>query len=261
MYERLIFKAFQKMVADTSANLKKGDLQAAIVSAMLMDSKPMKQAYNKIDREVFRDAAERNYRRILKQSGYKSGGFGSYSLAWLSFLEDYLTERATEQLVRAITRTTEKKIIRLVQQAINDGIGSEDLARQIEKGNELDRLNFRSLRQRSRTIARTERTRAANAAHRAAADNTPFEVDLIWNSAQNDRTRGSKPTDEADHLDMDRQVAVNGLFTDPRNGDVMGYPGDISMGAGPASTINCRCVLTELARRDANGRLVMKNPL
>jgi hypothetical protein len=232
-----------------------------MLTAQQIDGKPMLAAYRKIDRETFRDEAERTYRKLQKRAGLKAG-FGSYSAGWLQLLEQYLAQRTTEQLIRSITATTQKNIVKMVQEAIMEGIGQDDLAWRIEWGGLIDGLTFKSLRSRSRTIARTERNRASNAAHRAAADESTFEVDLVWNSdADSPRTRGAKKSDKADHVEMDRQVAVNGIFTDPRNGDQMGYPGDISLGASPASTINCRCRLTEVPRRDANGRLIMKNQI
>ncbi len=128
MFERTVFKAFKKMVADTSRLLKAGDLTGAMLTAQQIDGKPMELAYRKIQRGTFRDEAERNYRRILKQAGYKAG-FGSYSEDWLAILFEYIEQRTTNQLIRLITETTQRNIILLVQQAIQDGIGSEELAR------------------------------------------------------------------------------------------------------------------------------------
>jgi hypothetical protein len=52
------------------------------------------------------------------------------------------------------------------------------------------------------------------------------------------------------------RIDIEDVFIDPRNGDQLRFPGDPL--ASAASTINCRCSLALLAKRDANGRLIPK---
>ena len=98
--------------------------RAAMLTAQQIDGKPMLAAYRKIDRETFRDEAERTYRKLQKRAGLKAG-FGSYSAGWLQLLEQYLAQRTTEQLIRSITATTQKNIVKMVQEAIMEGIGQD----------------------------------------------------------------------------------------------------------------------------------------
>jgi hypothetical protein len=53
-------------------------------------------------------------------------------------------------------------------------------------------------------------------------------------------------------------VPEDGLFTDPRSGAHLAFPGDSSNGAGPQDVCNCRCSVLFLPVKDANGNTVMR---
>jgi len=100
------------------------------------------------------------------------------------------------------------------------------------------------LRYRGETIARDQTLTALNKSQDEAikqiVDTGNYEerdISRVWDSTGNDgRTRET-------HLEMEGQtVAVNEPFVTP-DGYRMMFPGDNSLGAPPAETINCRCVV------------------
>jgi hypothetical protein len=107
---------------------------------------------------------------------------------------------------------------------------------------------------RSIVIARTEVMRAANVGAMLGAKKTGFEVEKVWISATDIRTRRI-PRDEFSH------VAMNGVtqqmdkpFSVPsRNGatEQLMQPGDPAGSA--ADTIQCRCTVGFNVLRDAEG--------
>jgi mRNA-degrading endonuclease toxin of MazEF toxin-antitoxin module len=101
--------------------------------------------------------------------------------------------------------------------------------------------------------------RASNMGAMKGAEAHGFQVDKQWISARDSRTRRI-PDDEFDHVELDGVVVpFDQPFTSTgKKGEavVAMQPGDISAPAG--FTINCRCTVGFLPKRDANGRLIMK---
>ena len=130
------------------------------------------------------------------------------------------------QHAELITRTTKEQLKQLIQDGLNDGIGTEQIARNIRK-------KIPSMAQfRAATIARTETHTAANFGSQAAAEATGLVLMKEWAAAEDDRTR-------PDHSDADGQVVpMDGSFT--VGGVQLQFPGDPS--GPPEQIINCRCV-------------------
>lgn len=99
------------------------------------------------------------------------------------------------------------------------------------------------LRLRGETIGRTEALTSLNAAQyesaRQAVESgqvTASQVRRVWRSASDPRVRDSHQGLNAD------SVGFGEAFTSP-TGARLRFPGDSSLGAGAAETINCRCVV------------------
>ena len=105
----------------------------------------------------------------------------------------------------------------------------------------ITRYQARAQRYRGEVIARTETLNALrasqNEAVRQAAEEAGVEAGeavKVWSSTGDERTREA-------HLEMDGQeVMMNEPFETP-DGELLMYPGDSSMGASAANTIQCRC--------------------
>lgn len=91
---------------------------------------------------------------------------------------------------------------------------------------------------RARVIARTETIRAANAGAMVNANEKGYVLQKKWFSAMDNRTRH-------DHKRLDGQVVDKSQpFKVKDKDDItqeMMFPGDTSLGADPAQTVNCRC--------------------
>jgi hypothetical protein len=101
--------------------------------------------------------------------------------------------------------------------------------------------------------------RASNIGAMKGAEAHDFEVDKQWISARDIRTRRI-PRNEFDHIALDGVVVdynetFNSVGKEGQQVAAM-QPGDITQPAG--FTINCRCAVGFIPKRDANGRLIMK---
>jgi uncharacterized protein with gpF-like domain len=103
----------------------------------------------------------------------------------------------------------------------------------------------RALLHRANTIARTESLTALREGRRQgieqAIEQGTMSADGVvreWSATMDDRTR-------EDHREMDGQ-RVDGIDTpwDLPDGSQVMYPGDTSLGADAATTIQCRCIET-----------------
>jgi len=85
------------------------------------------------------------------------------------------------------------------------------------------------------------------------ADAHDFYVDKQWISARDNRTRRI-PRDQFDHVELDgRIVRFDETFDESgKDGEPVAamQPGDIN--APPGFTINCRCTVAFIPRRDPN---------
>lgn len=224
---------------------------AAQVQVYLISPAPVRKAVSEIHRYHFPQGAEQAYRETMAKAGLKAG-FGVFSADWLKFIKDFLGDNLLDTIANQITATTKKWVAEQILQVTERGDSLDDLVRI---------LRGRFPRMRSIRIARTETIRARNAGHLKGYDELMFEATKVWNSAKQPRTRGSKPSDKADHLHMNGQEKeVWEPFLDSRSGATLDAPGNLTAGSsgGPADVVNCRCRVTFNPKRDANGRLIMK---
>jgi uncharacterized protein with gpF-like domain len=189
--------------------------------------------------------------RSLRNMSQKAANPFGLNDDWITEIIRYLSQYGF-MLVAEMTQTTKDKLRKLVEAAIQEGMTNEEIAVMIMK--ETGYAKFRANR-----IARTEVMRATNYATMVGAKSHNFEVDKIWIASRDRRTRRI-PRNAFDHYHMDgQQVGYDEPFLSQ---DIDGrvivaqFPGDATTPAG--FTINCRCTVGFMPRRDANGRLILK---
>lgn len=178
----------------------------------------------------------------------KAGGFGRND-QWIADVLEFLRNYAIE-MVQRITETQRQDILNILQQGIDDNLTLDQIISRLTEAGIVET--------RARTIARTEIVRAANVGHQVGAKTFPYEVNKKWQGAGDHRERHSH------RLLNDQMIGEDDLFKvpiykgDKPTGafDQMNAPGDPT--ASAANTINCRCRVTFQAKRDANGRLIMR---
>ena len=134
-------------------------------------------------------------------------------------------------IVRDINSTSKDRIAKLVAK----GIEEEKTTAQI--GKDIDDLYLISMiPNRSGVIAKTETVRSSNAGSYFTALNSPIQLNKIWTSIIDTKTR----TGDFNHVHPNGQkVPVAGFFT--VSGQKMRFAGDTSFGASVGNVINCRC--------------------
>jgi hypothetical protein len=184
---------------------------------------------------------------LKEMAGRKGAGFGRNE-RWIQSVIDYLKLHLLE-FTQDITETMKDDILRILSKAIEEGMGVDEIAK---------RLSEIGLPEaRARVITRTEIIRAANVGHSIAARDTPYEVDKQWIAANDHRTRHSHVLANGLTVSENDTFAVPIFEREIQVGtDDMQFPGDPT--AHPSNTINCRCRAIYIPKRDANGRLVMR---
>lgn len=174
---------------------------------------------------------------------------------WFYEIMNYLGQNFYDKGVFQIVKTSRQVFTDAFNLGLQEGWGYNEMARYVrERVTEINRY-------RSETIARTEVARAIHAGAYVGADKSPFEKVKTWISAQDNRTRRNPKLNPngADHVRLNGQtVDFVQTFIDPSNGVQMLHPHDPT---APASeVINCRCQYATVNKRDANGRLIRKQP-
>jgi uncharacterized protein with gpF-like domain len=186
----------------------------------------------------------------LKMQVVEKKAFGRNE-QWIADVIDYLKLHMLG-FVQDITETMRNDIVRALEKGIDEGMSIDQIVKQLQA----DGL----IRSRARVIARTEINRATNVGHAVAAESLPYEVDKKWSAASDHRTRHSHRQINNHRVGETDTFKVAIYKGDKPTGrfDNMLYPGDATASAG--NTVNCRCRVVYVPKRDAAGRLLMKNP-
>src|SRR5699024_10791378 len=115
--------------------------------------------------------------------GILSPGESQPITLWRRILNEFITVRIAGRITE-VTSTTRKRIAKLIEQGIEEGLGARDVARNIRKDRGYNR-------NRSLAIARTETVTAANQGRFMAALSSPYVQEKKWLPTSDDRTRQS----------------------------------------------------------------------
>jgi hypothetical protein len=202
------------------------------------------------------------YNEIGKKHGKRIGKFINEGLKFFS-LDDFLIFFAQQlplfmaefgvNRVQQIKTSYISEVFELFNKRLLDGYTLDETTEEvfkIMKGRDFYRWQ-------AERIARTETTGAANYSAMLAGKKTGFVMEKEWISATDARVR-RKPDDKFDHLEMNgKRVDLNGNFVfnlGQPNTDFLAYPVDPKGRAG--NTINCRCTIAVLPKKDNNGNLI-----
>ena len=141
-----------------------------------------------------------------------------------TYLDTYTVSRQLE-----ISKTTARQIVAHIEGLRADGVPVSDIRRSLEKESRKQQI-------RANTIARTEATNAMNKSQILALNSSSREWEKSWDAIRDDRTRDA-------HFSTDPDLWID--LNEPFNvgGELLGYPGDITLGATAGNLINCRCSL------------------
>ena len=201
------------------------------------------------------------YRAIKIDANRKGMTFG-FNREWTQQMMDFLMTQGFS-LVSDITSTTKKKLLAIVQKGVEEGLSVDEIVKLIKSDEQLAYLAFRATR-----IVRTEVMRSSNMASMMAADSHDFYVDKQWISARDNRTRRI-PRDQFDHVELDGVIKeYDEPFTETgKDGQYISVlqPGALNQTDDSQTpggfTINCRCTVAFIPKRDKNGNLLLKPKL
>lgn len=252
-YAELIYGVLDREVRQFARKVEMEGPEAArsSIAALAWDDK----LYS-VMREMYKESAV-----VFGNAGYRAVGVESrkaydpfeINTELLAAILAYLVQWGF-YLVALMTQTTKKRLQEVVTIGVANGLSKAEIAKLIISDDISEYIRMRAVR-----IARTEVMRSSNYAIFVGAGKHSFEVDKVWVSVRDARTRRI-PKNFYDHFDMDGQTRrYDEMFiSTDRLGRVFEamMPGDPTTPKG--FTINCRCTLLFVPRRDANGKLILK---
>lgn len=220
--ERRVMRGLRQQIQYVLEALPEGASQTLGNLPYLFKQSPLEDAYKDIYGRVGKDFAERSFRNLKSTGPTLTKDLEDN---WLEHMRNFAAYSAGER-IRQVSRVTLSRIRTVLEQGINEGLGIEEIARNMERSNAVNRV-------RARVIARTEIVSASNEGTQLGAESTGLDLKKVWIATNDDRTR-------TDHALMD------GVIVDMRQKFVVGpdemkYPGDVD--ASAENVINCRCAL------------------
>lgn len=189
-------------------------------------------------KEIYTKLCEPQYKRTQRQL--------KADIDFESVIMQWLNTNAGLRIV-SVHSTLIEAIIKVIADGYKNNLSVAEITRNLQ--NKFGWFKAQALR-----IARTETTTATNLATYLAAENSDYELQKTWISAQDNRTR-RPPKSPFDHLDMNGvTVDVNRPFF--VGGEELEYPGDPNGAAG--NIINCRCKVVFTVKENADGLPIRK---
>jgi hypothetical protein len=158
---------------------------------------------------------------------------------WRDFMRSFAIKNLPQTLIK-INETSQKIIRNIVTSGLNEGLGTVDVARNIQQS-----VNV-IFKNRAKLIARTEMVIASNVAAMESSKTSDFMYEKKWIPATDTRTR-------PDHAEMRAKPWIPFDQNFIVGGNQMRQPGDGSQGAGADQICNCRCKVVFRIMRDADG--------
>lgn len=147
---------------------------------------------------------------------------------WNTLMNQYLNTYMVSRVFE-VSKTTARQIVAAIEQQRALGKTVDEIRQNLEK-------EARRQQIRANTIARTEATNAMNKAQVLALNSSGRQWEKAWDAIRDERTRDA-------HFAVDPELWID--LNEPFNvgGELLGYPGDITLGATAGNLVNCRCSL------------------
>lgn len=257
-YTPRLYKVFRDQYKETIAVLNEKGIKAAINALNLSIFNPeIGKLIGEMYRKFVLSYATSSYNELIRLAAIKvkrkddTGAFG-FSEPWNQSITEYLNQYLLSRAVLQYNDGTKQEILKVLLEGQAQGWGIDRIIQ------ELNSIEERSITEfRARRIVRTELSIAANHADNMVQDSVPFEVEKVWISTHDNRTRDSHNKMDGVQVDGDVSFHVPRMRGKVQIGvDLMNGPGDP---AGSAeNVINCRCTRGLEPKRDKTGRLIPK---
>jgi uncharacterized protein with gpF-like domain len=216
---RRILQALSDTVKPILEQVQEEGAQQAL-SGLEEQTEHIQEAFQDIYAKVGSSFALASYRSLKGQKSEQALDF-----SWQEYMRAFALTEAGQRIV-GITDTTLARIRKVINEGIEQGLGSEEIARNIQRSNAVSRI-------RARAIARTEVVGASNRGSYLGAKSTGLPLKKIWISTQDDRTRDDHLMADGQEVGLDESFYVGG--------EEMNEPGDPHGSA--FNVINCRCAI------------------
>jgi SPP1 gp7 family putative phage head morphogenesis protein len=212
-------------------------LRSGIMQEDLVGTRPMEDAFIQVYARVGTFFASESYGGITKSYHPKyeikrrrrrrfvsSEQAQTLETTWLDYMKRFALTEAGDR-IKKITDTTREVIRKSLDKSITQGLGIDEAAKELMK-------EWKGIsKTRAKVIARTEIVSASNAGSFIGAQSTGLDLQKVWLSTRDSRTRDSHQHLDGEKVEME-EIFSNGLR----------YPGDPRGVA--REVIQCRCTQT-----------------
>lgn len=237
--EILCFRIVKRYIKNIIGNIPFGNMTKLNYTGLIYSNITQNQfkamyleMYQKIGIISYRETS----RQLDKVKMFNDNVFNEIMALWLN-------QNSGVRIV-SVHSTLIDEVLKIITQGYANNLSAVEIARYLER-------TMGYYKNQMIRIVRTETTTITNQATVMAGNSSNLELEKMWISVQDDRTR-IRPYD---HLDMNGQK-VGQYSNFLVGGEELEYPGDIHGSGG--NIINCRCKVVLIAKRDADGLPIFK---
>jgi len=240
--EILAFRIVRRHFKEIVQGIPMGNLSKLTYQPLIYNNIKVSQI-TEIYKELYFKVGFPTYKKMLRK--YKSQK-NTAEFTFEQIIQSFLTDFGGQRIV-SVHASFIESILQIISQGYAQNLSVADITRLLQN-------QFYWNRVQAQRIARTETTTITNAATVLAADTSIYQMEKVWISVQDARTR-RPPKSIFDHLDMNgTRVDYNTKFL--VSGFEMEYPGDPKAPAG--NVINCRCKIAVVTKVDEDGLPLLK---
>jgi HK97 family phage portal protein len=244
---KVLFAQESALIASKVSNAEPGMQERMLEEGLRESSKQWEKVLGKEIKLILETYGKdiKDLEKSITPDDYESKLFGDFGFigAFEAFVQKYSTIVVARK-IKNIQKVSEKRVMKAVRQAIEDGIVDGQSNAQVAKQIQATYKGFSPAR--ALTIARTETHSASQIASLESAKALELP-DLVkeWVSAQDDRTREDHVVANGSMVEIDEKFII--LDLDSGDEIPMDYPGDNN--APAKQVINCRCVAAYTTRK------------
>ena len=239
-FRKIFLRALDQQIKPLLRQVSEINVNNTIINDVIVDNTGVEKSYEQLYKTVGLEFAQFERQQALKSKPanmqIKENDF--WESTFLSSIEAYISTGLVGSNIRAVGDTSKEHLQKLLNELMLEvqEMGLSSSAAQTMLRDRLTSRWHRDMRFRTERIVRTELTRASNWGSVEGIKSTGIPMYKFWVATISTQTRKAHDLANGQKRDLNEPFEVDG--------ELLMFPGDISLGATAKNIVNCRCTVT-----------------